>query len=97
MKQRFLTKKQIREKFRIAVFTRDGYRCVECGGEAKDAHHITNRNDMPYGGYVKENGVSLCHSCHLDAELGRLSAEYLYAKIGSSHERAVLCSSNTQG
>ena len=42
-----------------------------------DAHHITNRNDMPNGGYVPENGVTLCNkptregrdvSCHEDAE-----------------------------
>ena len=24
-----------------------------------DAHHITDRNEMPNGGYVKENGISL--------------------------------------
>lgn len=25
-----------------------------------DAHHITDRNEMPNGGYVPENGISLC-------------------------------------
>jgi hypothetical protein len=33
-----------------------------------DAHHIQNRNLMPGGGYVKENGISLCDDCHIKAE-----------------------------
>lgn len=34
-----------------------------------DAHHITERNDMPDGGYFEENGISLCDGgCHLFAE-----------------------------
>lgn len=76
----------MRRKFREAVFKRDGYRCVVCGFESSpervdhelDAHHITPREEMPNGGYVKENGVSLCdpsktgkplaHGCHYMAE-----------------------------
>ncbi len=35
-----------------------------------DAHHITDRNEMPNGGYVEENGISLCdYGCHLLAEV----------------------------
>ncbi len=70
--------------------------------EELDAHHITNRNDMPNGGYAAENGVSLCKygpspTCHEKAEQwltagtgepGFSPAE-LYAKIGSSYESAV--------
>ena len=33
-----------------------------------DAHHITDRTLMPNGGYVKENGISVCDECHLKAE-----------------------------
>jgi len=80
-------KKEIREKFRNEVYKRDNYTCVYCGfGPVKvkpqeylDAHHITDRSDMPNGGYVKENGVTLCKediattygtepSCHMKAE-----------------------------
>jgi len=79
-------KKEMRKKFRDAVFKRDGYRCVVCGFESSpervehelDAHHVTPREEMPNGGYVKENGVSLCdpskagrplgHGCHFKAE-----------------------------
>ena len=59
-----MDKKSIRETFRNAVFERDGYRCVMCGKTSKevklDAHHIEDRHGMPNGGYVPENGISLC-------------------------------------
>ena len=66
-------KQQIRDKFRNDVLERDGYKCKMCGiGDVKlDAHHITNRKQMPNGGYVKENGISLCdrwNGCHFKAE-----------------------------
>lgn len=62
-----------------------------------DAHHITDRNDMPNGGYVVENGISLCDDgCHVLAEAYHqtgtshpdFSPADLYAKIGSSYEEA---------
>lgn len=46
---------------------------------------------MPNGGYVRENGISVCTDCHLlaeDAEPG-YEPEVLYEKIGSSYEYAV--------
>lgn len=66
-------KKQIRAKFRREVFSRDDFKCVYChvlGDESTlDAHHIINRNNMPDGGYVKDNGITLCKAiCHLRAE-----------------------------
>lgn len=57
-------KQKIREQFRKEVFTRDNFKCVFCDLDAVDAHHITDRNDMPNGGYVKENGISLCNKHH---------------------------------
>ena len=52
---------------------------------------------MPNGGYVKENGISVCDDCHLKAEefhstgtaVEGFSPDDLYKKIGSSHEQAV--------
>lgn len=101
-------KKQVRQQFRDRVFARDSYGCVVCGRqfeEAKallelDAHHITNRREMPNGGYVPKNGVSLCKkgtpSCHEKAEAWLrnnhgppcYSPQALYDKIGSSYEKA---------
>ena len=54
------------------------FKPVLCGNNVIDAHHITPREDMPNGGYVKENGISLCdpsklggsfsEGCHFKAE-----------------------------
>jgi hypothetical protein len=57
---------------------------------------LPTRNDMPNGGYVAENGISLCASCHLLAEIFHdtgtaypgFSPDELYAKIDSSLEKA---------
>lgn len=62
-------KQLIRERFRNAVFTRDGHKCKFCDEtENLDAHHITDRNEMPDGGYEKENGITLCGRHHRQAE-----------------------------
>lgn len=103
-----MKKKQlVRERFRDAVFKRDGYKCRKCGKSHHklDAHHITNREAMPNGGYVLENGITLCdwdEGCHMFAEQyyiseGKLYAEGfhpndLYALVGSSYEKAVKAS-----
>lgn len=94
------SKKQIRRAFRAAVFARDGFACVTCrfastperAEDELDAHHITDRNEMPNGGYVPENGISLCARCHEKAEAFHCGQEVpsgfapaeLYAMIGSS-------------
>jgi len=96
-------KKQVRNNFRESVFKRDGYRCRVCKKvDALDAHHITDRNEMPNGGYVKENGISLCPECHLKAEKfhiygGRIyetgfHPDDLYRRINSSKEKATKAS-----
>jgi 5-methylcytosine-specific restriction endonuclease McrA len=93
-------KKQIREAFRNAVFDRDGHMCRKCeaSGCKLDAHHITDRTEMPNGGYVRENGISLCEPCHEKAEVWHASGhqrvepgyspDELYETIGSSLEEA---------
>lgn len=100
-----MSKKEIRRQFRRDCFNRDKYKCVTCGFKSSpekaedelDAHHITDRNEMPNGGYVKENGISLCATCHLKAEefhstgvaVPGFSIEELYSAIRSSVEVAV--------
>lgn len=106
-------KQAIRKSFRDAVFKRDKYKCVICGKKATsdtaeeilDSHHISPRESMPEGGYVKENGVSLCkgndgESCHEKAEAYlkgenvdlRFAPDSLYFLIGSSKEKALKAS-----
>jgi hypothetical protein len=68
-----MSKKLIRNKFRNDVLKRDNNRCRVCGrNDIKiDAHHISDRSEMPNGGYVLQNGISLCddiNGCHIKAE-----------------------------
>jgi len=101
-------KKKVREDFRNSVFKRDSYRCkwCDCGPFNNqpdvhlDAHHITDRNEMPNGGYVLENGITLCKDkCHMLAEEYHISdgtnwmedmhPDDLYRLIKSSKELAI--------
>ena len=95
--------KALRREFRDAVFTRDENMCIFCRAPAVDAHHITDRNEMPNGGYTVKNGASLCASCHLKAEEYHMTPhakcwpgyhpDDLYMKIGSSYEEAYAAAS----
>ena len=99
-------KKLTRQRFRDSVFDRDGHKCRACGWAVfnedvkLDAHHITDRTLMPNGGYVKENGISLCPGCHEKAEVFHstgtsfhgFSPDDLYRMIGSSHAHALAAS-----
>ena len=77
-----LNKKEIRKKFREAVFKRDNNMCRICGKDGPlDAHHIINRNCFENGGYELDNGISLCEECHLKAENLEYSETYLYNLI----------------
>lgn len=102
-----MNKKEIRRQFREVCLKRDKYSCVMCGFKSSpekslelDVHHIQDRHLLDNGGYVMENGISLCSGCHLKAEeyhcygLAHLgySMEDLYLKIGSSLEEAVKAS-----
>jgi hypothetical protein len=101
--RRLKRKQLVRAKFRDAVFDRDGHKCKFCDvTEDLDAHHITDRSLIPNGGYVKENGITLCPKHHMDAEQYHITggAGYiegmhpndLYEMIGSSYEKAVAAS-----
>jgi len=99
-------KKEIRKRFRDACFARDRFSCVKCGFKSSaeraeidlDAHHITNRNLMPNGGYVTDNGISLCSECHIKAEASSegYSAKELYDLINSNYDKAIKASQKYQ-
>jgi 5-methylcytosine-specific restriction endonuclease McrA len=75
-------KKQIREKFHKGVFERDHYKCVICKKKAVDAHHIIDRSLFPDGGYILDNGVSLCSGHHIEAEKNKIFPSQLRQKAG---------------
>jgi 5-methylcytosine-specific restriction endonuclease McrA len=102
------SKKEVRARFRETCLKRDRYQCVGCGYKPADpieldVHHITDRNEMPNGGYVKENGISLCGDCHVKAEVFHqtgnphpgFSIDELYLKIGSSYPLAFQASQHS--
>jgi len=74
-----------RDEFREAVFARDGHRCVVCGADAKDAHHIVERRLWPDSGYYLDNGASVCEVCHLDAEATMISCDDLRDRCHIEH------------
>ncbi len=104
------SKKDIRIKFKAAVFKRDKNTCRVCDtkyttevDENLDAHHITDRNEIINGGFVIENGISVCKKdCHFRVEKFHITEgeeweeglhpNDLYRLIGSSKEKAILAS-----
>jgi predicted restriction endonuclease len=91
--------KLLRAIFRNEVFTRDNFKCKFCEITTDlDAHHITDRHEMPNGGYTKYNGITLCPKHHLDAERYHITngdewvrgfhPNCLYDAIDSSYAKA---------
>ncbi len=100
-----MSKKDIRLNFRKSVFSRDNWTCQVCGKrhtseDTLNAHHITDRSKMPNGGYIKENGITVCEDgCHMKCEKFHISdgveweeglhPDDLYKKIKSSKEESI--------
>lgn len=85
-------KKKIRREFKYEVLKRDNFSCKVCGLSSEIiVHHITAPDRIVQGGYVKENGISLCKPCELKANQNQdenFSPANLYRLIGSSFELA---------
>ena len=47
------------------ILDRDNYRCVVCGGNPDDIHHVKYKSKG--GRNVLSNGVALCRNCHNQA------------------------------
>jgi hypothetical protein len=70
-----------RDEFREAVFKRDGYKCIFCPKDAKDAHHILERRLFNDGGYYLSNGASVCEEHHLACEKTLISVDDVRTKL----------------
>lgn len=55
------------KKWRLRVFERDNFTCVNCGkvGGYLEAHHIKSYTKHPKLRFVVSNGVTLCRNCHI--------------------------------
>ena len=72
-----------RDAFNQSVLKRDNSECVLCG--SKDnlcVHHIIERKLWVDGGYYVTNGVTLCPTCHIQAESCFVMPSVLWDKIG---------------
>lgn len=65
-----MTVNKNRSEFRRTVFERDNHTCIVpwCDKDAVDAHHIIERDLWNDGGYITENGASVCENHHRLAE-----------------------------
>jgi hypothetical protein len=61
-------------QWRLAVFSRDGFKCQSCGdakGGNLHAHHIKSFANHPSLRYDINNGVTLCEPCHENEHRGK--------------------------
>lgn len=89
--------KRWRKEFNEGCLERDGHKCRFCDETTDlDVHHITDRHDMPNGGYACSNGITVCGDHHIMCEeyhmTGSCDPKYhpdnLYLIIGSNYEQA---------
>lgn len=89
--------KKWRKEFNEACLKRDNNKCVFCNiKDELDVHHITDRHELPNGGYVITNGITLCQEHHLLCEEFHMKGfcenkyhpDSLYKIINSSYEKA---------
>lgn len=73
----FKTRTELREAFHESVFERDDYRCKVCseGSTQLFAHRINDWPNNSNGGFVLENGITLCIECKHEALALRRGAE----------------------
>lgn len=70
----------------LAVLKRDDYKCQNCHARPEDklpdTHHIKSKEQYPEFMYDVDNGLTLCHSCHL-------SVHHKGKTISDAHKKAV--------
>ncbi len=75
---------QRRDEFRRTVFERDNNTCTVpwCTRTADDAHHIIERDYWNNGGYIPDNGASVCNHHHQHAERDLIPPQSFWRWIG---------------
>jgi len=70
-----MSKDPNRDAFNRVCLERAHYKCEKCGLKPKyddelSVHHIISRKSLEItnGGYIKENGITLCDICYARAE-----------------------------
>lgn len=79
-----MTKNITRKEFREQCFNRDNHTCVVpwCDEDAEDAHHIIERAEWEDGGYIPQNGASVCEKHHRHAEENEIPPQAFWLWIG---------------
>jgi 5-methylcytosine-specific restriction endonuclease McrA len=73
--------------WRAAVFTRDGYKCIDCGfGGYLEPHHIIPLKETLSRAFDINNGITLCRPCHIatmgkERELARTYFSLVQAQV----------------
>lgn len=86
------TNNQGRKQFRQTVFDRDENTCLVpwCDNDADDAHHIVERELWDDGGYIPNNGASVCNKHHQYAEENHIPPQAFYFWLGIESENIPL-------
>lgn len=78
-----MTVNQNRKEFREQCLERDNHQCVIpwCTRSADDVHHIIERSEWNNGGYIINNGASVCNPHHRYAENNQIPPQAFWQWI----------------
>lgn len=76
------------DKWRREVRSRAGMKCERCGSDIKlEAHHILRIANFPDLKNETDNGVLLCHKCHVWAHGGSFLGELYISPLSEEGYR----------
>lgn len=66
----------IRPERRMAIYFRDGFRCIYCLADVVNGAELTLDHLEPRGGHATENLVTCCHACNSERRADPLPEWY---------------------